>query len=94
MRRICTHRGGWAARTRGEARCRDCGTVRFTEYAALRPPGLPACLGERAHLSGAGISESAATGLRPPPAPAPRAVRTSHPPHRSAPARGTPRRGR
>ncbi|MEU1816635.1 DUF6255 family natural product biosynthesis protein [Streptomyces roseifaciens] len=41
VRRICTHRGGWAARTRGEARCRDCGTVRFTEYAALRPPGLP-----------------------------------------------------
>ncbi|WP_373300696.1 DUF6255 family natural product biosynthesis protein [Streptomyces hiroshimensis] len=41
MRRICTHRGGWSARTRGEARCRDCGTVRFTEYAALRPPGLP-----------------------------------------------------
>ncbi|WP_420823992.1 DUF6255 family natural product biosynthesis protein [Streptomyces roseifaciens] len=37
----CTHRGGWSARTRGEARCRDCGTVRFTEYAALRPPGLP-----------------------------------------------------
>ncbi|WP_443057874.1 DUF6255 family natural product biosynthesis protein [Streptomyces sp. KLMMK] len=41
VRRICTHRGGWAARTRGEARCSDCGTVRFTEYAALRPPGLP-----------------------------------------------------
>ncbi|MFE5871747.1 DUF6255 family natural product biosynthesis protein [Streptomyces roseifaciens] len=41
VRRICTHRGGWSARTRGEARCRDCGTVRFTEYAALRPPGLP-----------------------------------------------------
>ncbi|WP_420823994.1 DUF6255 family natural product biosynthesis protein [Streptomyces roseifaciens] len=41
MRRTCTHRGGWSARTRGEARCRDCGTVRFTEYAALRPPGLP-----------------------------------------------------
>ncbi|MFF7728422.1 DUF6255 family natural product biosynthesis protein [Streptomyces sp. NPDC008001] len=37
----CTHRGGWTARSRGEARCRDCGTVRFTEYAALRPPGLP-----------------------------------------------------
>ncbi|MBF6044293.1 hypothetical protein GO001_03535 [Streptomyces sp. NRRL B-1677] len=37
----CTHRGGWAARTRGEARCRDCGTVRFTDYGALRPPGLP-----------------------------------------------------
>ncbi|MGK5732807.1 DUF6255 family natural product biosynthesis protein [Streptomyces sp. URMC 124] len=41
MRGTCTHRGGWAARTRGEARCRYCGTVRFTEYAALRPPGLP-----------------------------------------------------
>ncbi|WP_449476932.1 DUF6255 family natural product biosynthesis protein [Streptomyces abikoensis] len=41
VRRTCAHRGGWSARTRGEARCRDCGTVRFTEYGALRPPGLP-----------------------------------------------------
>ncbi|WP_425506651.1 DUF6255 family natural product biosynthesis protein [Streptomyces rectiverticillatus] len=41
MRGRCTHRGGWAARTRGQACCRDCGTVRFSEYAALRPPGLP-----------------------------------------------------
>ncbi|WP_425506653.1 DUF6255 family natural product biosynthesis protein [Streptomyces rectiverticillatus] len=41
MRSTCAHRGGWAARTRGEIRCRDCGTVRFSEYAALRPPGLP-----------------------------------------------------
>ncbi|MEV4924444.1 DUF6255 family natural product biosynthesis protein [Streptomyces roseoverticillatus] len=41
MRSTCAHRGGWSARTRGEARCRDCGTVRFTDYGALRPPGLP-----------------------------------------------------
>ncbi|MFF4220689.1 DUF6255 family natural product biosynthesis protein [Streptomyces nondiastaticus] len=44
MRSTCAHRGGWSARTRGEARCRDCGTVRFTDYGALRPPGLPDAL--------------------------------------------------
>ncbi|WP_424889841.1 DUF6255 family natural product biosynthesis protein [Streptomyces sp. XH2] len=44
MLRTCTHRGGWSARTRGEVRCRDCGTVRFTDYGALRPPGLPCAL--------------------------------------------------
>ncbi|WP_374206181.1 DUF6255 family natural product biosynthesis protein [Streptomyces roseoverticillatus] len=41
VRSTCAHRGGWSARTRGEARCRDCGIIRFTEYGALRPPGLP-----------------------------------------------------
>ncbi|MEU2873876.1 DUF6255 family natural product biosynthesis protein [Streptomyces olivoreticuli] len=36
----CPHRTGWA-RTRGEARCEGCVVVRFTDYGALRPPGLP-----------------------------------------------------
>ncbi|MFH8789906.1 DUF6255 family natural product biosynthesis protein [Streptomyces roseoverticillatus] len=39
--RMCTHRAGWTTRTRGEVHCRGCGTVRFTDYGALRPPGLP-----------------------------------------------------
>ncbi|MFV8128975.1 DUF6255 family natural product biosynthesis protein [Streptomyces syringium] len=38
--RECGHRSGWAC-TGGEARCGACGVVRFTEYGALRPPGLP-----------------------------------------------------
>ncbi|WP_374230785.1 DUF6255 family natural product biosynthesis protein [Streptomyces sp. UNOC14_S4] len=41
MRRAaCTHPIGWA-RTGGAVQCRTCGTHRFTDYAALRPPGLP-----------------------------------------------------
>ncbi|MGA5133182.1 DUF6255 family natural product biosynthesis protein [Streptomyces olivoreticuli] len=35
----CAHRAGWV-RGKGEARCGSCGVVRFTEYGALRPPGL------------------------------------------------------
>ncbi|MFI1257168.1 DUF6255 family natural product biosynthesis protein [Streptomyces netropsis] len=40
LTRECGHRSGWT-RTGGEARCEACGVVRFTEYGALRPPGLP-----------------------------------------------------
>ncbi|WP_425507734.1 DUF6255 family natural product biosynthesis protein [Streptomyces olivoverticillatus] len=36
----CPHRSGWT-HTRGESRCKCCGVRRFTEYGALRPPGLP-----------------------------------------------------
>ncbi|MFI1971731.1 DUF6255 family natural product biosynthesis protein [Streptomyces cinnamoneus] len=36
----CPHRGGWAGGG-GELRCGECGTRHFTEYGALRPPGLP-----------------------------------------------------
>ncbi|GGR06257.1 DUF6255 family natural product biosynthesis protein [Streptomyces netropsis] len=35
----CGHRSGWA-QARGEARCNDCGTRRFTDYGAVRPPEL------------------------------------------------------
>ncbi|MFV8128615.1 DUF6255 family natural product biosynthesis protein [Streptomyces syringium] len=35
----CGHRSGWT-QTRGEARCNDCGTRRFTDYGALRPAEL------------------------------------------------------
>ncbi|MEV6672619.1 DUF6255 family natural product biosynthesis protein [Streptomyces sp. NPDC051162] len=36
----CPHRAKWT-QARGAARCEGCGVVRFTDYAALRPPGLP-----------------------------------------------------
>ncbi|MGA5133095.1 DUF6255 family natural product biosynthesis protein [Streptomyces olivoreticuli] len=39
----CLHRTG-RARTRGAARCEGCGVVRFTDYGALRPSGLPQAL--------------------------------------------------
>ncbi|MEU1375750.1 DUF6255 family natural product biosynthesis protein [Streptomyces triculaminicus] len=37
---MCAHRAGWT-RVGGEARCDRCGTRRFTDYGALRPPGMP-----------------------------------------------------
>ncbi|MFF7688286.1 DUF6255 family natural product biosynthesis protein [Streptomyces syringium] len=40
LARECGHRSGWTC-VGGEARCGACGVVRFTEYGALRPPGLP-----------------------------------------------------
>ncbi|MFH8784880.1 DUF6255 family natural product biosynthesis protein [Streptomyces roseoverticillatus] len=40
----CNHREGWNYPVPGEARCRTCGTVRFTDYGAVRPPGLPSAL--------------------------------------------------
>ncbi|WP_370420831.1 DUF6255 family natural product biosynthesis protein [Streptomyces sp. QH1-20] len=40
LSRECGHGAGWR-HTGGEARCGACGVVRFTEYGALRPPGLP-----------------------------------------------------
>ncbi|WP_425507736.1 DUF6255 family natural product biosynthesis protein [Streptomyces olivoverticillatus] len=36
----CAHRSGWTHAT-GESHCNCCGTRRFTQYGALRPPGLP-----------------------------------------------------
>ncbi|MEU5191885.1 DUF6255 family natural product biosynthesis protein [Streptomyces klenkii] len=44
MRVRCSHAEGWAYPAPGEQRCRTCGTVRFTDYGALRPPGLPHAL--------------------------------------------------
>ncbi|WP_425543479.1 DUF6255 family natural product biosynthesis protein [Streptomyces luteireticuli] len=38
--RHCRHGSGWESGG-GEERCRDCGTRRFTDYGALRPPELP-----------------------------------------------------
>ncbi|MFI2072867.1 DUF6255 family natural product biosynthesis protein [Streptomyces triculaminicus] len=38
--RMCAHRAGWT-RVGGEARCDRCGTRRFDDYGALRPPGMP-----------------------------------------------------
>ncbi|MEU5421392.1 DUF6255 family natural product biosynthesis protein [Streptomyces sp. NPDC020799] len=37
--RACPHNRGWA-RANGAATCVSCGVVRFTEYRAVRPPGL------------------------------------------------------
>ncbi|WP_372407112.1 DUF6255 family natural product biosynthesis protein [Streptomyces luteireticuli] len=34
----CRHASGWD-KANGVERCRDCGTRRFTDYGALRPPG-------------------------------------------------------
>lgn len=39
----CPHTSGWES-AGGEERCRACGTLRFTGYGALRPPGLPVAL--------------------------------------------------
>ncbi|WP_420895081.1 DUF6255 family natural product biosynthesis protein [Streptomyces mobaraensis] len=36
--RHCKHAAGWDSRG-GADRCRACGTRRFTEYRAVRPPG-------------------------------------------------------
>ncbi|CAM5533098.1 DUF6255 family natural product biosynthesis protein [Streptomyces abikoensis] len=41
MRIRCNHSEGWNHPAPGEARCRRCGVTRFTEYGAVRPPGLP-----------------------------------------------------
>ncbi|MFI9305791.1 DUF6255 family natural product biosynthesis protein [Streptomyces triculaminicus] len=35
------HHPEWESAGTGEARCKQCGTRRFTDYGALRPPGLP-----------------------------------------------------
>ncbi|WP_221462282.1 DUF6255 family natural product biosynthesis protein [Streptomyces olivoverticillatus] len=40
----CRHGANWRHRA-GESRCEACGTRRFTDYAALRPPGLPEAVG-------------------------------------------------
>ncbi|MEV5377882.1 DUF6255 family natural product biosynthesis protein [Streptomyces nondiastaticus] len=40
----CSHSEGWTYPVPGEQRCRSCGTVRFTDYGAVRPPGLPHAL--------------------------------------------------
>ncbi|MFF7729643.1 DUF6255 family natural product biosynthesis protein [Streptomyces sp. NPDC008001] len=44
MRPRCSHAAGWTHPAPGEARCRTCGVTRFTEYGAVRPPGLPHAL--------------------------------------------------
>ncbi|MBH1934427.1 hypothetical protein I5Q34_09015 [Streptomyces sp. AV19] len=36
----CQHRSGWESEN-GEERCTRCGTRRFTDYGALRPPEAP-----------------------------------------------------
>ncbi|MEW2579642.1 DUF6255 family natural product biosynthesis protein [Streptomyces syringium] len=38
--RPCVHHSGWTG-TGGEVQCPNCGTRRFTDYGALRPPELP-----------------------------------------------------
>ncbi|GHC59014.1 DUF6255 family natural product biosynthesis protein [Streptomyces cinnamoneus] len=43
----CAHGSGWT-HTAGESRCNACGTRRFTQYGALRPPGLPRAIGATA----------------------------------------------
>ncbi|MBH1933445.1 hypothetical protein I5Q34_03940 [Streptomyces sp. AV19] len=39
MTNDCTHASGWERTDGGAQQCRDCGTRRFTDYGALRPPG-------------------------------------------------------
>ncbi|WP_221462472.1 DUF6255 family natural product biosynthesis protein [Streptomyces olivoverticillatus] len=48
----CSHRGGWT-HDAGELRCDGCGTRRFTDYGALRPPGLPSTVTSSARGSAA-----------------------------------------
>ncbi|WP_372446061.1 DUF6255 family natural product biosynthesis protein [Streptomyces triculaminicus] len=38
--RMCAHPAGWSY-FGGVARCERCGTRRFLDYGALRPPGMP-----------------------------------------------------
>ncbi|WP_221505299.1 DUF6255 family natural product biosynthesis protein [Streptomyces eurocidicus] len=71
--RACPHLAGWA-QDGGEARCRACGVVRFTDYGALRPPGLPQAVTPAAGRSrctdraaASWISEAARRGRRPRP---------------------------
>ncbi len=40
MVKNCQHRSGWT-RSGSASSCGGCGTRRFADYAALRPPGLP-----------------------------------------------------
>ncbi|MFI1800090.1 DUF6255 family natural product biosynthesis protein [Streptomyces sp. NPDC020379] len=40
MVRHCAHRSGWT-RDGSASSCDTCDTRRFTDYASLRPPGLP-----------------------------------------------------
>ncbi|MFI1972767.1 DUF6255 family natural product biosynthesis protein [Streptomyces cinnamoneus] len=42
--RGCPHRAEWTTRAGGEWRCNRCGTRRFLDYGALRPPGLPSAV--------------------------------------------------
>ncbi|MGK5728650.1 DUF6255 family natural product biosynthesis protein [Streptomyces sp. URMC 124] len=44
MRIRCHHSEGWDHPAPGESRCRTCGVTRFTEYGAVRPPGLASAL--------------------------------------------------
>ncbi|MBZ6472339.1 DUF6255 family natural product biosynthesis protein [Streptomyces griseocarneus] len=46
MRAKCAHPQGWTQTGAGAGawRCERCGTRRFTHYASLRPPGLPAAV--------------------------------------------------
>ncbi|MFI2072544.1 DUF6255 family natural product biosynthesis protein [Streptomyces triculaminicus] len=37
----CPHQAGWTQGEEGVWSCARCGTRRFTDYGALRPPGLP-----------------------------------------------------
>ncbi|MFI9203837.1 DUF6255 family natural product biosynthesis protein [Streptomyces sp. NPDC053048] len=39
--RNCPHHAGWSRGADGAWRCDRCGTRRFDDYGALRPPGLP-----------------------------------------------------
>lgn len=36
---MCSHSNGWA-QGNGAYQCRSCGVRRFTDYRAVRPPGL------------------------------------------------------
>ncbi|WP_425507762.1 DUF6255 family natural product biosynthesis protein [Streptomyces olivoverticillatus] len=75
----CTHHAGWAHGP-GQARCRACGTIRFTAYGALRPTGLPVAIPSGPFTASPPARRpppGAPYGLRPP--------RSSPPPGRAAP---------
>lgn len=40
----CPHQAGWESLHAGEERCTACGTRRFTDYHALRPPERPSAV--------------------------------------------------
>ncbi|WP_374223828.1 DUF6255 family natural product biosynthesis protein [Streptomyces sp. ISL-11] len=43
----CHHQRGWTHALGGASRCDECGVRRFTEYGAVRPPGLPQAMTPR-----------------------------------------------
>ncbi|WP_171162124.1 DUF6255 family natural product biosynthesis protein [Streptomyces sp. I05A-00742] len=56
----CRHTSGWES-AGGEEQCPDCGTRRFTDYGALRPPDLPSAAPTPSPRDSARADRAAAT---------------------------------